>query len=242
MSMMPDILNDWQTTDIANSDATGYFVNPCRVVTQSIWNTANSIVAITGLSSVSNASSIYTTSQALQAAANNFMLHTDRISGMTRPNADTATKPHYATAIGLGKVVMQITFQTDGVQNNAPMMGNFTSLFAKSDLEANNTTISGYPTLVSTNMHVTSDFGDPPELTYTTSLTPTQVTTITNGLQATVDLLNSRRTSDENFFANTANVINDYNTLKQFSNPGQTESYLLNNYIGSTKLLSRLNS
>ena len=33
MGRVPQLLNTWQTTDTGNSDTTGYFVNPCRVVT-----------------------------------------------------------------------------------------------------------------------------------------------------------------------------------------------------------------
>lgn len=243
MGRVPQLLNTWQTTDTGNSDTTGYFVNPCRVVTQSIWDTANSIVAITGLSSISNAASIYTSSQNIQAAANNFMLHTDRISGITQPNASTATLPHYNGIIGLSKVVMQITFQSDGVQNNAPMMGNFTSLTARDNLNTDNTIISSYPTVVSTSMY--SQIGgtmEDPITTYTTSLSPSQITSITNDLQSVADLMNARRISDVNFYNNCQSIVSDYNTLKQFSSPGQTESYLFQNYIGSPKLLSRLNS
>ena len=37
-------------------------------------------------------------------------------------------------------------------------------------------------------------------------------------------------------------VIDDYNKVDQFSTLGQTETQLLNNYIGSDKLKSRINS
>lgn len=238
MDRIPPLLNDWQTTDASANNVGGYFVNPCRTVTQSIWDAANSIVAITGLSSISNTASIYIACQSLQANANNFMLHTDRISGVTSPNASTATLPHYNTAIGIGKVVMQITYQSDGVQNNAPMMGNFTSLLAKDTLNTDYQTISGYPALITSSVY--SD-GDLIPL-YTTSLTPSQVTTITNNLQAINDLMYSRRTGDVKFYNNCQNIASDYNTLKQFSAPGMTESYLLQNFNGSPKLLSRLNS
>jgi len=54
--------------------------------------------------------------------------------------------------------------------------------------------------------------------------------------------LYTRQNSDINFFANVVNFVNNYNQVKQFNNIGETQSYLLNNFVGSTKLISRLNS
>jgi len=56
------------------------------------------------------------------------------------------------------------------------------------------------------------------------------------------DLMNSRRTADVTFYYNSQSIVNDYNTLKQFSTPGQSESYLYNNYVGTDKLKTRINS
>lgn len=241
LSRTPPLLNDWQTADASlGGDTTGYFVNPNATVVQNTWNTANSIVAITGVSSVSNLSSVVTATAALQVACPTFAAHCNRLSGVVQPTSATATLPHYNSAIGISKVVMQIVFQTDGVQNNAPMMGNFTSITCTDDLNSRYSTISSYPTTISSSIYSTSDgLGG---YTYTTSLTPTQITTIANNLQSYADVMNARRTADVSFYNNCQAIAADYNTLKQFSNPGQTESDLLLNHIGSAKLLSRLNS
>lgn len=236
MSNIPPLLNEWQTTDASNSDTSGYFVNPVATVSQNLWNTANSIISITGLSSVANLTTVVTATNNLNYAANNFLGHTNRISGMVQPNEQTATLPHYSTAIGISKVIMQITFQSDGVQNNAPMMGNFTSLTVGDTLNTSYSTVSGYPNTI-INSISTDGLGN-----YYTSLTSTQINTIKTNLQSVADLMNARRTGDVNFFNNCRSVASDYNTLKAFSSPGQTESYLFQNYIGSAKLLSRLNS
>lgn len=236
MSRIPALLNEWQTTDVSNNDTTGYFVNPNATVTQNTWNTANSIISIVGLSSVANLSGVVTATTALGTAANNFLGHTNRISGVVQPNATTASLPHYNSAIGISKVVMQIVFQTDGVQNNAPMMGNFTSITCTDTLNTKYSTISGYPTTI---MHSISTDGLG---NYASNLTSTQITTITNNIQDFADFMNSRRTSDVNFYNNCQAIASDYNTMKQFSNPGQTETDLLLNHIGSAKLLARLNS
>jgi hypothetical protein len=47
---------------------------------------------------------------------------------------------------------------------------------------------------------------------------------------------------DTQFFRNSQNVVSDYATVIQFDQIGFTEKELLNNYIGTPKLISRLNS
>ena len=245
LNTMPPLLNDWQTSDVANSSASGYFINPVANVTHGIWNTANSIISITGVTGVSNMSTLVTATNNVRAASNNFLLHTDRISGVTQPNGSTGTLPHYFSAMSASKILMYITFQSDGIQNNAPMMGNFTSLTVANTLTTQNTTIQTYRGLVANSINVTTTV-DPETFettySYTTNLTPTQVSTMVNGLQPIADLMNGRRTSDVTFYNNSRAVIDDYNKVDQFSSIGQTESQLFNNYIGSDKLKSRINS
>jgi hypothetical protein len=236
LSQMPPLLNDWQTEDTSNSNVNGYFVNPVANVTQGIWNTANTIISIAGLQE--SLPTIYSSVSSLRQSCNNFIRHTNRISGVS-PMSDEPSLPHYSTAIGVAKVVMYIVFQSDGVQNNAPMMGNFTSLTVDNTLNTMNTSISTYKTTIQHSILITSDeFGT----TYSSNLTPTQITTIISGLDPIRNVMDSRRTNDVNFYNNCRAVVNDYNTLKIFSSPGQSETYLLNNYIGSDKLKSRINS
>lgn len=245
MNTMPPLLTSWQAADVANSNTSGYFVNPVANVAQGIWNTANSIIAISGVTSVSNLSTLVTATNNVRAASNNFILHTNRISGVTQPNASTGTLPHYSSAMSVSKILMYITFQTDGIQNNAPMMGNFTSLTVANTLTTQNTSIQTYRGMVANSIIVTSGT-DPdtgaPTYSYTTNLTPSQVSTMVNNLQPIADLMDGRRTADVTFFNNSRAVVDDYNKVDQFSSIGQTESYLYNNYIGSDKLKSRINS
>ena len=81
LNRMPPLLNDWQTTDSSNSNVNGYFVNPVANVTQGIWNTANTIIAITGLQEA--LPDIYTTVNNLRSSCNTFIRHTNRISGVS---------------------------------------------------------------------------------------------------------------------------------------------------------------
>lgn len=237
MSNLPPLLNTWQTADASNNDVGGYFRNPVANVTQSIWNVANSIISIPNLNGVANLTNLFLFANNLNLSANNFYSHTDRISGVS-PNSDHPELPHYSSAVAVSKVVMYITFQSDGIQNNAPLMGNFTSLTQANNLTISYNTIKEYGNIVANSICTSGE--DPP--TYTTNLTPIQINTIQQGMNVATDLMNSRRIADENFYYNSQSIVNDYNTLKQFNNPGQSESYLLNNFNGTEKLKSRINS
>jgi hypothetical protein len=241
MNNLPPLLNTWQTADAANNDVGGYFQNPVANVTQSIWSVANTIIAIPNLNQVANLANIASSANALYQAANNFYSHTNRISGVS-PDSDEPTLPHFKSAMAVSKVVMYITFQSDGVQNNAPMMGNFTSLIQANNLTISYNTISTYSGNIANSISSSSDGGEPPVTTYSSNLTSNQITTIVNNLNIATNLMNSRRNGDVNFYYNSQGIVNDYNTLKQFSTPGQSESYLYNDYVGTEKLKTRINS
>jgi hypothetical protein len=241
MNNLPPLLNTWQTADAANNDVGGYFQNPIANVTQNIWSVANTIIAIPGVHQVANLVNVSSSANALYQAANNFYSHTNRISGVS-PDSDEPTLPHFKSAMAVSKVVMYITFQSDGIQNNAPMMGNFTSLTISNNLTISYNTISTYSGNIANSISSSSDGGDPPVITYSSNLTSNQITTIVNNLNIATNLMDSRRNGDVNFYTNSQGIVNDYNTLKQFSTPGQSESYLYNDYVGTDKLKTRINS
>jgi len=241
MNNLPALLNTWQTADAANNDVGGYFRNPVANVTQSIWNVANTIIAIPGVHQAANLANISSSANALFQAANNFYSHTNRISGVSL-DSDEPTLPHFKSAMAVSKVVMYITFQSDGIQNNAPMMGNFTSLTIANNLTISYNTISTYSGNIANSISSSSDGGDPPVITYSSNLTSNQVTTIVNNLNITTSLMDNRRNGDVSFYTNSRAIVDDYNTLKQFSTPGQSESYLYNEFVGTDKLKTRINS
>jgi hypothetical protein len=74
------------------------------------------------------------------------------------------------------------------------------------------------------------------------NLTPAQDTQINNDLSNLNTLLSTRQSSDVTFFQNLEALVNNYNTTKQLTNLGDTETYLLNNFVGTPKLISRINS
>lgn len=239
MDAMPAMLTDWQKSDIGSSNVGGYFQNPVANTTASIWTVANNIIAITGLAS-SNVTQISTAANGLSISANNFMAHTNRMSGVTQFDYNNPTAPTYQSAIGIGKLLSYIVYQSDGVQNNAPMIGSFSSLYTSSNLTSYYTTIQNYVTQVQNSIIATSDgLGG---YTYSSNLTQTQANTIATNLSTAGTFMDTRRTADVTFYTNSQAVVSDYNSVRSFTNMGQTETTMVNNLIGTPKTLSRINS
>jgi hypothetical protein len=241
MDTLPPMLSKWQQDDIANNAVGGYFKNPVANVVQQIWDTSNTIIAITGLNTT-NISQVYVASSNLsQTSANNFMAHTGRISGVQEMTPNTATLPHYTSAMNVGKLLSYIVYQSDGVQNNAPIMGNFTSLFTEDALTVYYNIIKNYPNTIQHSIITTID-PDTLGTVYSSNLTQTVANAMKANLNSICTYMDTRVSADVNFYNNSQNVVNDYHSTKQFSNMGGTQTDLVNNFVGSDKLKSRINS
>jgi hypothetical protein len=235
MNSMPAIINSWQAADITNNSVTGYFKNPVANDVQTIWDTANSIITLTQNNETLN-TTIYVTATALAVTSNAFMIHTNRISNVepfTGADGVDTSAPFYTTAIAYGINALYITNQTDGIINNSPILGSFTSILVGPQISANANTISPYVTLISHSID---------SLSNTSNLTAGQITQINNDLSNTNSLLSSRRTADFTYYSNLKTFINNYNIVKGIGNMGETEKYLANNFIGTDKLKTRINS
>ena len=225
LNAMPAFIQSWQAEDIANHDIGGYFQNPVAgyvntiiTVSQNMVTTANS----------GNISSIETSANSLVTTAQSFLDHTNRISGVTAYTGDT-TVPYYTNAMGLGKTALYITNQTDSITNTSPIMGSFTSiLIGPQTYNAANTMSADYIVLyngVSAN-----------------TITQPQIDQILSDISNTSTLLSTRQSADVTYFTNLQIFVNNYNAVKQFSNMGETQTYLINNFIGTDKIKSRINS
>lgn len=243
MDGMPPLLNDWQKADVATSNTANYHKNPVGTITQNIWDLANTIAVIPHLEAT-NANAILTSANTLIISANNFMQHTNRMSGVSGASADDPTLPTYESAMGVGKMLTYIVYQTDGVQNNAPIMGNFTSICSSNNLISYYSNV--YPYLANTAKSIvtlTTEDGEGGYVTtYTSNLSQTIINQMASDLSNVATFMNTRRTADVTFYTNSQSVINDYNKVTKFSDMGSTESGLMNNLIGSDKLKDRLNS
>ena len=234
-------LKTWQADDLINAAATGYFQNP---------HSANLVILTTlasaflPLSNTANVTFTYAGDSAnnLYLAANNVLIeipsftdHTNRISGVSATTNGNLL-PDYQIAMSVGRQVLSITNQIDGVQNNAPLLGNFTSLAIGPDIA--NTIILLTNDLATLNASMTLVGGN-----LVSSITSSSMNTIVSDVQSAYTLLNGRRTSDVNFYLNSLSLVNDYNKVSQFTRVGVNSNYLINTLnIGTDKLKTNLQS
>jgi hypothetical protein len=255
LESMPPFVVDWQSGDMANNDVDGYFENRVGPIANSIFAAANSVISDCTNANGLQGSTITITNLFADIATSNirtvctsYSNHTDRLSGVTNYSdyitdtgtAISATKPFLRTAISLGKMASYITYQTDAITNSAPILGSFTSLFIGPQINVSNTIIQTYPNLVNNSISLSYDVNG--NLIATSNMTLDQVTAIKEQFANTGGFMNARVFHDETVFTNTKIFVRELSTVRQFTSMGETETYLANNYIGSDKLVSRINS
>ena len=225
---MPPFITDWQAQDIANNDFDGYYQNPMQSISMLIYQTANSIViSTTGVTNLANVNSSATT---LMGNTQNFLAHTARLSGVIEFNGSDSQNVYMQQALSAGRTAMYITSQTDGVTNNAPILGSFSSLMIEPQLIANNDILVTYAQEVANSIYLGSS-----------NLTSQQITTIDTHIKNLNNFMDYRRNSDLNYYSNVKRFIDGYNKTKRLNNMGETEKYLVNNLIGTPKAKARLN-
>ena len=249
LEALPPIIEDWQTQDISDSNVGGYNQNPLGTISTSIATSANAILNVAstieictnaGVSAVM--ANIANSANNLITTANNFKDHTDRVSGVTSyadyiteaGSAIASTKPFKDTIKGYSKLLMYVIYQTDGISNTSIMYGAQTSLFTGPEMNVYYTALSTYANIINSSISYTPNV--------TSNLTSTQANTIYAMIANTASFIDTRRTHDETFFTNMKTMVSDYQKTRQFSNMGESETDLVNNYTGSSKILTRLNS
>ena len=244
MSVTPKFMNEWQQEDVATANTGGYYINPMVDTISNIQLTATNLLSIPFASGTSNAISALisntfsSASDTSQNTAGGFLYHTNRLSNVIDLDSNIV-EPHFESAMGIGKMMMYFTNQSDGVQNNSPILGSFTSLFIANTLTQFQTTANNYANIYKNTITVS---GIMPNLTYTSNISLSDAQSIANAYyNMNITMINFRN-QDNVFFQNSSQVLNDFNKVNHFSTMGQTENELIQNYIGSPKLLSRLNS
>jgi hypothetical protein len=249
LDSLPSIIEDWQSQDIADNNVGGYNQNPLGTISTSIATSANAILNVAstieictnaGVSAVM--ANIANSANNLITTANNFKDHTDRVSGVTSyadyiteaGSAIASTKPFKDTIKGYSKLLMYVIYQTDGISNTSIMYGAQTSLFTGPEMNVYYTALSTYANIINSSISYTPNV--------TSNLTSTQANTIYAMIANTASFIDTRRTHDETFFTNMKTMVSDYQKTRQFSNMGESETDLVNNYTGSSKILTRLNS
>ena len=199
MNSIPSLLTDWQKQDLANNVVGGYLKNPVANVIGYIRDASNSISnlikanpgtntnIVTGSTSQISDLFVSISTNTSNIGANtggNFLAHTNRISGVINVaqsvaqtgNGELGQLPHYDTALAIGQVVMYLVYQTDNIQNNAPIMGNFTSILIENELENYNANVQSFYAQINNSITITGSGteGDPFVRTSNLTLAQTQ--------------------------------------------------------------------
>ena len=207
-------------------------VQTCALPIYQIFTLANTASgANSSYTGTANVSGIATVSASLMSDASSFLAHTNRVSGVTSiyGQTDTNVNPYYQTATSYGKQAIMLVNQTDGITNNSPILGSMTSILIGPQINSGNTTISN--DLITLTSGISGN-----------NLSNAQVTQITTDITSLDSLLTTRQSSDVTFFGKIQTLVNNYNTTKQFTSMGDTETYLCNNFVGTPKLVTRINS
>jgi len=240
----PPLLKGWQVTDLEEGNNSGYYQNPCANVIPLLGNTCNTI--LTTLSTVTGSSSYWPDVRAnattVGTSTPDFLRHTNRLSGvepLLPAEEGNADLPHYETAVAVGKSVMYYIYQSDGTQDNSAILGNFTSILIANTLYEYANTLNSINTEIVNSLEV---YYEPisESYLYTSNLSDSRVQTISSTINTASTLISTRQQHDVNFFLNSRQLVEDAKKLRQFSNPGMSETHLLNNYIATDKLKTRL--
>jgi|694.fasta_scaffold05126_26 hypothetical protein len=240
LDAMPPFITDWQAQDIANKDFDGYYQNPMQSITMLIYQNANAIseLANTG-NGVLNLVTVRNSATQLRSNAQEFLSHTSRLSGLTPYVGTDNINPYLDMAMSFGRTAMYITQQTDGITNNAPIMGSFTSLMIEPQLIANNNTLLTYKNQVEGSINMSFDIVLQQNV-HTSNLTTQQITNINTHITNLNDYMQTRRIADIDFYSNVKYFIEGYNKTKKLNNMGETEKYLIMNLIGTEKAKTRI--
>lgn len=231
-------LSDWQINDLSNSQVSGYYQNPHQytLATLSIYLDAIYNIANTANLSYTNASGsannllpiLISTSPSIIS----FTTHVNNLSGVTN-SSNTALYPDLNSALSVGRQILNITSKTDSVQNNTPILGNFTSLYVGNTLTSLSTSITN--DYIKFNNSISTDESG----NAVSNISNSDMNIIISDISTLQTLMDTRRNSDCSFYQNSLSVTRDYQTLLQFSNLGATQNSLIT-LIGTPKLHDKL--
>ena len=244
LNTFPSDVQNWQKQEIANGtiSISNYFKNPVATISNGI--SANTTLIknfclnntlVTFPSNFAEAQNLANTANNLLIQILDFKSHTDNMSRLTVSTSnteavvDTANIPNYDIAMSQGQELVRLLYQTESVQNTSPILGCFTSLFINTELTSNNSIVSNDYILL-TNSYNGS----------TSNISNSAMITIRNHLETVNTLMYTRRTSDWDFFKKQKQILDDYYFVSRFNSVGNTESYLIKNYIGTDFLKNNL--
>ena len=231
---------DWQIADVqAGSPARStYFKNP---YTSNLTSMNVSIASIKVSANLANLSNVFTAANNFTLAIGSFHYHTNNVSGLNVVSDPSC--PSYDTASGYGQMNMMNLTKTDGKQSNtSSILGSFTSLFIKDEIQANTNQFIYYGAELANSLVIVvgNDGMGNPTTNISSNLSSSEISNIVSYINSTTSQLNTRTSHDKTFYQNSVEVTQDIAFIQQFNNLGNTQKYLLNNIIGTNYLVTNL--
>jgi hypothetical protein len=246
-----DAPDQWMITDMADGpiDSTSYYRNPVLNVSNDIISSMATLAITANTQSgpyfISFANSdiannLTKTAASLRIAEmNRFISHTANVSGTAANVFQDPNIPTQDSIMALGNQMIVLLNQTNGIQNTVGALGAMTSLFIEPDLKANNDVISLFNQEIIDNTIFVPGF---PTGANTCQLSNTRLQQMVNSLDSVYNFVLTRRTEDWSFFTKSFQVATENAFLHRFSKGAMsnTQTLLINDYIGSDKLKARL--
>lgn len=259
-----DSLLTWQETEIANNNfiRTDYYKNPMINVVSDFFDNINVFYANTSIidefdsaaagALIANVNTI--SSELIANQIGRFLQHTSNISGVTQStpsyNEDFSIitdYPDYEKSISVGQQVLRIVYETDGIQNGEPILGNFTSLFIEDDLQELSITLGELSVTMNSTISVeeienpNTDPEAPPTITvYTSNISESVANVFYTYANTANNLIWNRRLHDENFYRKSNEIVDVYHKVRKLRSLGKIETYLVENYIGTDSYNEKL--
>jgi len=262
------VSSQWMKDDLVDNNITGYYVNPVANSCNTIWLSANTLINTTSsVTGSGNLTALWTTINTnfksiagynvTTGDAENppivtthvpgqivqFINHTNRISGVVpiTANTDAADKPHLEQAMQIGRALTYVIYQVDGREDNAPMLGSFTSILTANTINDYANIVVTYANTINNSITITTEtVGEDVITTKVSNLSYAAVNSIASTANTLNTLFLERRVHDENFYTKSNEIVSEARSIRRYSNLGASEDSLVQNLIGSDKLKSRL--
>lgn len=230
LNAAPLAVSSWAKADLANNDVviTNYYKNPQVNVCAYLTANANAIYNFANTTTFLNVSS----EPLVSAAANTilevskFKSHTDNVSGVILVTSNQDTIPSLDSATAVGNYLLRVLNTTDGLSNTTPMLGSLTSLFINTELAANSVMLYNELLTLQGSLDINGN----------SAISLTAYNKIVANVTSVTSYTNLRRSSDWSFFTNARTMVMNSINLNKFDNLGNTQTYLINNLIGTDRL------
>lgn len=238
LNAAPATVTSWQQEDMANNvvSRSRYYKNPHADVIITLTSNVTTMNTLVGVDPANTFPSAQSSIVTFQTSLTNFGIelskfksHVDNISGLTTATENSDTIPTLDLATALGQQVLRITNVTDDIANATPMLGSFTSLFIGDELSSNNTTI--YNDRITLNGTFSGGLSN---------ATNSQINTMISHITTANTMIATRRLADWTFYTQSRAIVDNYNFVSRFNAMGNTQTNLVNNYIGTDLLKANL--